>query len=72
MPEALPRRSGTYEPLSRKLDTAEDGAFVDFVRGADGMVFFKGTQPVEGSHLDAGPQRGIRDHGHGLEIATGP
>lgn len=58
MPEALPRRYGTYEPLSRKLDAGGDEAFVDFVRDADGIVFFKGSQPVDGGHLDAGPQRG--------------
>jgi hypothetical protein len=58
LPEALPRRYGTYEPLSRKLDNGGDEAFIEFVHNADGMVFFKGSQPVEGGHIDAGTQRG--------------
>jgi len=58
LPEALPRRYGTYEPLSHKLDNGGDEAFIEFVHDADGMVFFKGSQPVESGHIDAGVQRG--------------
>jgi hypothetical protein len=67
LPEALPRRYGTYEPMTQKLDIDGEQAFIDFVRDADGTVYFNGRQPVQGGHMDAGPQRGNAS-AHGLTL----
>ena len=67
LPEALPRRYGTYEPLSKRLDDGGVAAFVEFVGNADGTVFYKGSRPVQEGHLAAGPRRGNAT-GHKLTL----
>jgi hypothetical protein len=50
LPEALPRRFGTYEPLPMKFSADDPGAFIDAVCAADGSLFFKASSPcIEGS-----------------------
>ena len=56
LPEALPRRYGTFEPLQHKFDGGGDQAFADFAHTADDTVYFKATQPALEGHLAAGPR----------------
>lgn len=68
MPEALPRRYGTFEPLGHRLEQDGSDAVVRFVREADGTVFFKGTKPVTDGSLAAGPTYGGTMQSHGLTL----
>jgi hypothetical protein len=68
LPEALPRRYGTYEPFQHRLDTDGDDAFIDFVRQADGDVFFAPTKPAAHGSLTAGPTFGGPIQSHGLTL----
>lgn len=54
LPEALPRRYGSYEPLSMAYDPTSPNEFAAFAADSRGSVFFKGTSPVfEGSLGDS-------------------
>lgn len=50
LPEALPRRFGSYEPLQHQLDAVGDAGFVHSANESRGSIYWKGTFPVlEGS-----------------------
>ncbi|MHA7306019.1 hypothetical protein ACX80E_12365 [Arthrobacter sp. TMN-49] len=57
LPEALPRRFGTYEPHQGKLERDGDQAFTDVWReGQSGILFFTCEYPIAWGSMD-GPQR---------------
>ncbi|RIJ68752.1 hypothetical protein D1871_22550 [Nakamurella silvestris] len=72
LPEALPRRYGTFEPLGHKLEEDGPDAFVRFVREADNTVFFKGTKPVTDGSLVAGPTCAGTMQAHDLTLLADP
>jgi len=72
LPEALPRRYGTFEPLGHRLEDDGSDAFVQFVREADGTVFFKGTNPVTDGSLVAGPTYDRTMQSHDLTLLADP
>jgi hypothetical protein len=72
MPEALPRRYGTYEPLQHRLDNGGDDSFIIFVRGADGSVFFSPNKPAVSGSLVGGTTAGGTVECHGLTLLAEP
>ncbi|MCL2781783.1 MAG: hypothetical protein FWD74_09930 [Actinomycetia bacterium] len=68
LPEALPRRYGTLEPLRHKLQDGGDAAFRDFVGQADYMVFTATTRPALDGSLGAGPDNGRKAAWHSLTV----
>ncbi|SOD72915.1 hypothetical protein SAMN05892883_2230 [Jatrophihabitans sp. GAS493] len=72
LPEALPRRYGTVEPLGHRLEEDGPDAFVRFVREADGTVFFKGNRPITDGSLAAGPTYGGTMQSHSLTLLAEP
>lgn len=55
IPEALPRRYGSYEPLKKRWDDGADEAFVAFVAAETDSVYMRGTSPVQ--HASIGRAR---------------
>lgn len=53
LPEALPRRFGSFEPLQGKLAADGDDAFASARADETIMLFFIGTHPCFGGHLAA-------------------
>lgn len=53
LPEALPRRFGTYEPLSMKLDVEGPDSFIaaTTVEGSSDTVYFKASAPCIEGHI---------------------
>ncbi len=70
LPEALPRRYGTFEPLQSKLGVGGDQAFAEFVHTADDTVYFKATQPALEGHLAAGRQGDGLVASHALTVMS--
>jgi hypothetical protein len=65
LPEALPRRFGTYEPLALKLDRDGPEAFVQVVATEADSVFFKAAKPCIEGHLaggDPSPKAFVTSH----------
>lgn len=63
LPEALPRRFGTFEPLPMKLDREGPEAFVRAVATESSSVFFKGRTPcIEGSLAGAADRWPVLSH----------
>lgn len=71
LPEALPRKYGTYEPLQHRFADG-DRDFVDFVRTADGTVYFSANKPIVAGSLDAGPTYGGTVQSHSLTVLAAP
>lgn len=71
LPEALPRRFGSYEPLPMKLDVDGPQAFVEAVQGEDMTLFFKASRPCLEGHL-AGGARPPGVNGHSLTLLHAP
>jgi hypothetical protein len=72
LPEALPRRYGTSEPLQHRLDDGGDEAFTIFVRDADGTVFISASKPAVSGSLAAGPAGGGTVQSYGLTLFVDP
>jgi hypothetical protein len=72
LPEALPRRYGTYEPLQNRLDNGGDEAFADYVRNADSTVYISPSRPAVGGSLAAGPTYGGNIQSHGVKLLAEP
>ena len=70
LPEALPRRFGTYEPLQMKFSADEPAAFIDAVPVDHGSLFFKASPPCIEGHL-AGNGTG-RVVSHSLSLHRDP
>lgn len=71
LPEALPRRFGSVEPLAMKLDTDGPEAFVQAVAAEGWSVHFKGSAPcIEGSLAGAASKWSVRSHS--LSVHRGP
>jgi hypothetical protein len=71
LPEALPRRLGSYEPLSMKLDVDGSDAFVAAVASETMSVYYKASPPcIEGSM--AGGSSGAGVHSHSLSVHRQP
>ena len=67
LPEALPRRFGSYEPLPMKLAVDGPDAFVQAVAAETSLLSYKGSAPcIEGSM--AGGASGTGVHSHGLSV----
>lgn len=59
LPEAAPRRFGSYEPLAFRLDRDGPDVFVSEAE-TDQLLFFKGTQPVLEGSLRVNDRNGTR------------
>jgi hypothetical protein len=71
LPEALPRRFGSYEPLSMKLDINGPDAFVTAADTETMSVYYKASPPcIEGSV--AGGSSGAGVHSHSLSVHRQP
>jgi hypothetical protein len=68
LPEALPRRYGTYEPLHHRFEDGGDEGFIDFVRTADASVFSTANRPATHVSLAAGPTYGGTVQSHSLTL----
>ena len=67
LPEALPRRFGSYEPLPMKLDVHGPDAFVQAVAAETLSVYYNASAPcIDGSM--AGGASGLGMHSHGLSV----
>jgi hypothetical protein len=63
LPEAMPRRFGSWEPLSMKLDVVGPDAFVRSVAAETTSVYFKASAPcIEGSLSGGASSRDVRSH----------
>jgi hypothetical protein len=63
LPEALPRRFGSYEPLAMKLDLDGRDVFVQAVAGEDYAISFKATAPcIEGGLAGGSGRTGVNSH----------
>jgi hypothetical protein len=67
LPEALPRRFGTYEPLPMTFSADEPAAFIDAVGAANGSLFFKASSPCIDGSL-AGGTRPLQVVSHNLSL----
>ena len=67
LPEALPRRFGSYEPLPMKLDVDGPGMFVQAAAAETMLLFYKAAAPCIGGSM-AGGARGRGVHSHGLSV----
>jgi hypothetical protein len=54
LPEALPRRFGSFEPLQGKLAVGGDAAFTDGWASEDMLFFFTGSVPCFGGSMPGG------------------
>jgi hypothetical protein len=54
LPEALPRRFGSFEPLQHKLETDGDQAFIQAQQAETSLLFFTGLPPCFGGFLAEG------------------
>lgn len=72
LPEALPRRYGTFEPLQHKLEVGVGDAFADFVGTADGTVFFLGSKPVTNGSIGVNPAYFGPTRSHSLTLFAEP
>jgi hypothetical protein len=71
LPEALPRRFGSVEPLAMKLDINGPEAFVQAVAAEDSSLHFKGRAPCIDGSL-AGASTAWRVRSHSLSVHRGP
>lgn len=70
LPEALPRRYGTFEPLQHRLEDGEERFHALWREEADsaiGMMFWKATRPVRDGSLSA---PSLRSSGDGLPAGS--
>jgi hypothetical protein len=71
LPEALPRRFGSYEPLPMRLDVDRPDAFVQVAADETWSLGFKASAPcIEGSI--AGGSAGPGVHSHSLSVHREP
>jgi hypothetical protein len=61
LPEALPRRFGEYEPFQGKYAEAGKEGFSQAWRDATSALYFSGSGPCVGGHLNAGPNEQFPD-----------
>ncbi|MGO4454271.1 hypothetical protein [Arthrobacter sp. RAF14] len=61
LPEALPRRYGEYEPFQGRASEPGDDGFVKAWKAATGSLYFTGSGPCVGGHIDEGPQARFPD-----------
>lgn len=59
LPEALPRRFGSYEPLTFRLDRDGPECFISEAK-SDQSLYFKGAQPVLDGSIMVDDRRGTR------------
>ncbi|MGI8331339.1 hypothetical protein ACRYCC_15350 [Actinomadura scrupuli] len=71
LPEALPRRFGSVEPLAMKLDIDGPEAFVKAVTAEDWSLHFKGSAPCIDGNL-AGSAGALSVRSHSLSVHRGP
>jgi hypothetical protein len=57
LPEALPRRFGSFEPFQHKLETGGDQAFIQAQKAETSLLFFTSQPPCFGVPLAAARQR---------------
>lgn len=74
LPEGLPRRYGTVDPLQGKLSEGGAAGFVDAWAQADSSLSLVGTMPCVSGHLDAGPAGRSPSHiwSMGLSVLADP
>jgi hypothetical protein len=71
LPEALPRRFGTYEPLPMKMDLDRAEPFIEMVRNDSNTVYFKASNPcIEGSLASEATDWLFRSHSLSLHRAA--
>jgi hypothetical protein len=71
LPEALPRRFGSVEPLAGRLDRDGDAGFVSAVAAEPMTIYFSASAPCIGGHL-AGQRGAWEVRGHALRIHREP
>lgn len=71
LPEALPRRYGSFEPLQERFN-GNASAFTTFVREAAGTVFFSAERPAISGSLAGGSPHDGPVESHGLTLFAEP
>ncbi len=68
LPEALPRRFGSFEPLSMKLEVEGDTGFVEAVTAETMTVFFSASRPCISGSISGGARGEVGVHSHSLSV----
>ncbi|MCS5723413.1 hypothetical protein N1028_18740 [Herbiconiux sp. CPCC 203407] len=72
LPEALPRRYGSYEPLQQRWADGGKDAFVSFVGAETTAVSTGGTGLVQSGTIGRARSRDPHVHSHGLTVLAEP
>jgi len=72
LPEALPRRYGSFEPLQKRWDDGGAEAFVAFIEAEDDTVYIQGTAPIPNASIGRARQGDSDVDAHSLSMLAAP